>query len=351
MNSRERILTALKHGIPDCVPYMYSFIDTQLQEQIVGHSLDTYLWDLNIDPGIIVKDNQFPEYKLNYAIHPETARKLGLDAIGIRFPAHLFCVTRYGRGGHSVERGLLNSHDSIKKMRLPDVDDERIYSEAKDFTKKFHGEFAIFANIRLGASSTLMSMGYDNFSFLLHDDISLVYEVVDKYTNWMAKMTKNLSELGFDFMWAFDDIACNTGPMFSIDTWNDVFVPRLKKAADNIKCPWIYHSDGNLLPILDYMLPLGMSALHPLEPGVMDLDLLKAQYGKKLCLVGNIDIDYTLSQAPVEEVAPVVKERIEQLGPNGGYIIADSNSVPYFCKAENILAMSQAVKKYRNIYS
>ena len=87
-----------------------------------------------------------------------------------------------------------------------------------------------------------------------------------------------------------------------------------------------------------------------IEPGTMDMNYLKTTYGGKLCLVGNIDINTTLSSGYPEEVDREVKEGIEQLGPGGGYIISDSNSVPYFCKAENIIAMSRAVEKYRYIY-
>ena len=104
------------------------------------------------------------------------------------------------------------------------------------------------------------------------------------------------------------------------------------------------------MPILDDLLELGMSGIHPLEPGTMDLDLLKKNYGKKLCLIGNIDIKHTLSHGTTEEVDQEVKARIDQLSPGGGYILADSNSVPYFCKAENVVAMSKAVQAYRNVY-
>ena len=47
MDCRQRVLTALRCGQPDRVPYMYSFIDTKLQEQIVGHELTEYLFDLD----------------------------------------------------------------------------------------------------------------------------------------------------------------------------------------------------------------------------------------------------------------------------------------------------------------
>lgn len=350
MTSRYRVLAALACREPDRVPYMYGLVDTELQEEIVGHDLSEYRFDLTIDPGIIAKPGDKVEFRIHYPVHPDTARKLELDAVGIRFPSPLFCVSRYGRSGHGIERGLLTSWEAVNAVHMPDPDDERIFREAKAFIDRFQGEFAVFASIRLGASSSLMSMGYDGFSYALYDDLHLVYAVVDLYTDWMARLAQNLRGLGFDFMWAFDDIASNLGPIFSVAAWNDVFVPRLKKVADQIDCPWIYHSDGNLLPILDAMLPLGMSGIHPLEPGVMDLNVVKARYGQRLCMVGNIDIDYTLSKGTTEEVEQAVKERIEQLAPGGGYIVSDSNSVPYFCKAENILAMSAAVRKYRDVY-
>ncbi len=350
MTSRERVLTALARKEPDRVPYMYGLVDTELQEEIVGHELPEYRFDLTIDPGVVAKPGEDVEFRIHYPVHPDTARKLELDAVGIRFPSPLFCISRYGRGGHGIERGLLTSWEAVKAARMPDPDNEAVLRQAKQFIDRFQGEFAVFASIRLGASSLLMSMGYDGFSYALYDDPDLVYAAVELYTDWVTRLAVNLRELGFDFMWAYDDIASNKGPIFSVPVWNDVFMPRLKKVAEQIECPWIYHSDGNLLPILDAMLPLGMSGIHPLEPGVMDLDVVKARYGKRLCMIGNIDIDYTLSKGTVEEVEQSVKERIEQLAPGGGYIVSDSNSVPYFCKAENILAMSAAVRKYRDFY-
>ncbi|WHH61702.1 uroporphyrinogen decarboxylase family protein [Petroclostridium sp. X23] len=132
--------------------------------------------------------------------------------------------------------------------------------------------------------------------------------------------------------------------------WDEFFFPYLKKAADNITIPWVFHSDGNLMPLMDRILQLGMNGLHPLEPGCMDLKELKQKYSDKVCPIGNVDIDYTLSQGTEQEVEKEVKSRIELLGSGGGYIISDSNSIPAYCKPENIIAMARAVEKYRYIY-
>lgn len=350
MDSRQRILAALACRQPDRVPWMVSFIDPELQAAIVGRPLDDCQMDLDLEPGLIVGDGAAPRLRINPLIHPETARALDLDAIGVKFPIPLFCEAKRERGGHFIERGALTGRADLERMRFPDPDDEAPLRAAEKFVQEHRDRFAIFANIRLGAAPTLMSMGVDVFSLAVYQDRGLVEEILDRYTDWTAALARNLRGIGFDFMWAFDDIAFKSGPLFSREIWNEVFVPRLQKVTREIACPWIYHSDGNLLPILDDMLPLGMSAIHPLEPGSMDLDRLKAEYGRKLCLVGNMDIESTLSKAGDDEVEQTVRERIAQLGPGGGYILSDSNSVPYYCRAENVLAVSRAVRKYGNIY-
>ena len=96
----------------------------------------------------------------------------------------------------------------------------------------------------------------------------------------------------------------------------------MKKAAEKIKIPWIYHSDGNLLPLLDDLLTLGMNGLANIEPNAMNIVELKKKYGRRICLVGNIDLHYTLTQGTAEETEAEVKKRIEEVGPDGGYILA-----------------------------
>jgi len=350
MNKKERVMTALRCRVPDCVPYMYAFVDTELQEAIVGHALPDYRFDLRWDPGEIMSPGDPPRRHLNYCVHPETARRLDLDALGMRFTVPIFAEGRLERSGYVLAKGLLQAPEDLAQVRMPDPDDDALYRPAEAFVKAFGGEYAIYAQIRLGISPTLLGMGYEGFAYALADQPGFVREVVALYAEWNKRVIKNLIACGFDFLWSFDDVAFKTNSFCSPKALREVFIRGLKETARTITIPWIFHSDGNIRRILDDLLELGMSAIHPLEPGTMDLDELKASYGKKLCLVGNIDINHTLSTAPVEQVEREVRERIQQLGPGGGYIIADSNSVPYFCKPDNILAMADEVARHRNIY-
>jgi uroporphyrinogen-III decarboxylase len=135
-------------------------------------------------------------------------------------------------------------------------------------------------------------------------------------------------------------------PWVNMEMYEEFFKPYQKLVADAIRKPWAFHSDGNLFPILDGLVTLGMNAIHPIQPAAMDIGRMKKEYGQKVCLIGNIDLDYTLTLGPPEGVDKEVKERIEVAGKGGGYIISSANSLTDYCKTENVWAMANAVKKY-----
>jgi uroporphyrinogen-III decarboxylase len=97
---------------------------------------------------------------------------------------------------------------------------------------------------------------------------------------------------------------------------------------------------------LDDLLALGMNGLANVEPNAMDIVELKKKYGRLICLMGNIDLHYTLTRGTPEETEAEVKKRIQELGPGGGYILASSNGLTAYCQPENVLAMSRALLKY-----
>ena len=130
--------------------------------------------------------------------------------------------------------------------------------------------------------------------------------------------------------------------------YQEFFLPYQKMVAQAIQKPWVFHSDGNLMPILDDLLTLGMAGLHPIQQAAMDIGKVKSRYGKRICILGNIDLDYTLTRGTPQEVEREVRDRIAVAGEGGGYIITSANSLPNYCKTENVLAMAAAIRKYGN---
>jgi len=322
MISRERVLTALAMQEPDRVPFMEAGVDRGMEVQIMGRE--------EFSPA-------------------ELAAQLGLDGINVDFLPPLFVESQRTAVREFIERPLLTSPDDLSRMKFPDPADPSLYEEAKRLVDTNRGQYAVGGRVRLGASAMLMSMGLEGFSYALLDCPGLVETILDRYTDWTAQVVERLPDVGVDFVWSFDDMAYKTGPMFAPHVFREIFLPRLMKVADAIHAaglPWIFHSDGNLMPILDDLLTLGMNGLHPIEPGAMDINEVKRRYGHRVCLVGNIDLRYTLTRGTPAEVEVEVRDRIEHVGRGGGYIISSANSITSYCKLENVLAVRDAVARY-----
>ena len=352
MEKVTRVLTALKGGTPDMVPYMYNTMMREIQEKLIGREItDPTVDGLNITGWIGAPGDEGKVIPSLTAI-PEVATKLGMDAIEIQMLPPIFAEYVVTNGDAVVASGLIDSEEALAKATasMPDPNDEKFYRNLEEMIKKYKGDFALGARVRLGVAPIFLSLGLENISMFYADEDETLTKSIEMYTEWCRKVNKNLSELDFDFFWCFDDIAFSTSMLVSPNMFREIFKGPMKKASDAINKPWIYHSDGDYHMVLDDIVEIGASGIHPIEKAAMDTAWLKENYGKKLCLVGNIDIDYTLSSGTPEEVETEVRERIELLGPGGGYIISDSNSIPNHCKPENILAMAQAIEKYRRIY-
>lgn len=334
MNSKERVLNALRLKPTDAVPFVETRVDPALQEALLGKGL-------HYPPRITGTTN---------LCRVEINEMLGLDNFQVRFLPPIFAGSRNATGGESYDAPWIRSREDLAKMVFPDPESPSLYHEAEAMIRAGGHRYAVGATLRSGISAVTMSMGLEGLSYALADAPDLVQTVLGRYADWAIAVSRHLKDIGVDFLWTADDMAYKTGPMFSPAAFQRVFKPRLKEFADAIKAlgfPWIFHSDGNVLPLLDDLLEIGIDALHPIEPGAMDITEVKAQYGNRLCLVGNIDLHYTLTRGTTTEVEAEVRRRIETIGPGGGYMIGSANSLTSYCRLENVLAMAAAIAKYR----
>ena len=350
MNRVGRVITALCGGIPDKVPYMYGSMTKGIQERIIGRTIDDPVADgMNIAGWLGAPGEQAEVVPLLSAV-PEVASKLNMDAIEIQILPPLFTEYVTDHGIASLTRGLIDCAEAFAAAKMPDPDDEKLLRAIEDMISCYKGDFALGARVRLGASASILSMGIENLSMFYADEDDTLFKTVEMYTDWSCRMNRNLSELDFDFFWCFDDIAFTTSLLISPAMFREIFKAPMKKAADAIGRPWIFHSDGNYELVMNDIIDLGAYGIHPIEKSSMDTRKLKEVYGNRLCLVGNVDINYTLSSGSEQEVEEEVRQCMDLLGPGGGFIISDSNSIPDTCKPENIIAMAKAVEKYRHIY-
>ena len=333
MTSRERVLTALRCEQPDRVPYCELGIDRALAQKIMG-------WGEPVGQSANLEANI---YTLEEAT--AIAERLKLDNISYVLRAPVYAHKHPGQDGRLFYGdGMIRTEADLSLLQLPDPDDDAFYAEAEAFVRQ-KGDYAAWFVTRIGIFPTILSMGLENFCVALYENRGFVEEVLDRYCTWAVKVAKRACRLGFDVFASTDDMAFNTAPYFSPEVFRDLVLPHFQRVAGQVTIPWVVHSDGNLLPFLEDLLGLGIAGLHPIEKGAMDIQALKRDYGDRLCLLGNVDLNI-LGMGTPGDVEAEVRGLIRDVGPGGGYVVTSGNSLAGYLLPENVLALSDAVRKY-----
>lgn len=338
LSARERVLSALAGGEPDAVPWIEGIVEDGIASAVAGQPIRVS-WDIAPTGRPVMSGAQLAEEQ------KKVCCAFGKDNLMYNAFAPIFAERAVGSDGRvMVGRGLIGTVDKLPELVFPDPRDDSYYAPAVEFLAH-KGEYAACGSIRLGIGAALYTMGVEAFTYSLVDGDGFAEEVLQRYIDWNVIVVQRLQELGFDYVWAFDDIAADSGPLVSPGAYRETVLPRLKKAVEVIDIPWVYHSDGDLSPVLDDLVTLGMNALHPLQPDVMDIYAVRERF-PELGLVGNIDMGL-MAEGTAAEVEALVKERIQRLAPAGGYLISSSNSITDYLKEENVRAMTAAVARYR----
>jgi hypothetical protein len=197
------------------------------------------------------------------------------------------------------------------------------------------------AYIRAGLD--LFVYGYMEYPELISEWLEALNEAEIKRVHDTADPT--LSPVAL----VFADMAFKNTLLFSPAFLRKEFFPRLKKLVDawhshGIKV--IFHSDGNLMEVLDDLVATGIDGLNPIEPlAGMDIGTIREKY-PKLTLMGGIDCSQLLPYGTREEVGQAVKKAIEDGWRGGGLILGSSTEIHPDCKLENILQMWESIRNY-----
>jgi uroporphyrinogen decarboxylase len=247
----------------------------------------------------------------------------------------------------SESHGVITDFGDFEKYVFPEKEtfNYEKFDKVKSLLPEGMGVVGQYGDI---FTMTWEMMGFETFSINLFENPDLIEALNNKVGNLVYSMFENMApHPNVDALWYSDDIAYTNGLLVSPLVLDQFFFPWLKKIGDLAKKynkPLIYHTDGILYDVFDKIIDCGVDAIHPIEPKAMDIAEVKKQYGDKLCVVGNIDVDL-LARGTVEEVIKQVKLNIEKVGMHGGYCIGSGNSIPEYVKYENYIAMLDLVKE------
>lgn len=101
----------------------------------------------------------------------------------------------------------------------------------------------------------------------------------------------------------------------------------------------IFHTCGNWSDRLDLVVNEGPNCIWVDKADLADL---KAKFGAKVCIMGNVDVTATLLQGSAEDVARETKACLNAVGNTGGYILSGSCLLSRDTPPQNVSAMAKA---------
>ncbi len=343
----ERVKKTLFLEEPDRVPIAEIFLDQVFKEEFMGKQIESLKNEIDfwVEAGydFVVLN---PVYQL-----PERKTKEGKYFHAVRndyITDYRDLEEKRKEEWPSEITGVISSEEDFERYPWPKIDeiDFSIYDRAEKIMPKGmkiivrgHNIFALIMRL----------MGFEHFCYTMIDNPRFINRIFQRVGQLQIDLIKRAVQYDIvGAIWHADDIAYSGGPMVSPNFIRKNLFPWLKEISlicreNNL--PLIFHSDGNVSEFIDDLISIGINALHPIEPKVMDINQIHKRYHGKLALIGNIEVD-TLTRGTPGEVAREIRERIRCLAPGGGYCVGSSNSVTYHVPLGNYKAMIETTFRY-----
>jgi len=326
-----------RQGDASYVPFFELCMDDKVFEPLTGLAPPE---GLNFVPTA-------PTYEASFAYFLECCARMGFDHGTINlsgftgFPARSHGSSE-GRAFLASEDGMIQSEEDYEQYPWPSASD--IDVEAMQRTARLAPEGL---GVMTGADDVFGIMfeilGYTRLSMMLYENPGLFGRVADRIGRTLLEvidLTMSLDELqGFVLA---GDMGFKTGLMVSPEhlrrytlPWHRLFCEAAHRHGKII----ILHSCGNLAEIMPDIAAAGFDGKHSfedaLDPHLFDLH---REYGRDICLIGGIDVDF-LCRADEAAIRRRVREYIDRMAPDGGYVLGSGNSITDYCPVEHFRAM------------
>jgi len=357
MKNREELMAAIERRTPKRIPYTYDALaetDANLRQHLglkEGESVAD-AFDCNRFSGIWQALGSGPTLPERTARNASTDPNVHVDIWGVKREIQEASGARYWEISESPLAGAqtiadIEAHDwptpdEVVFPEIPDGLDFQVWRQDRVvFDSSYICPFGVPWAIR-GLEQMMMDMA------LNPGMVEAIVEKVETFT--LGCLTQVFERYGpvIDMVGCGDDYGSQTGLLMSPKMMKQFFMPSLKRhydlAAQNGAVGY-HHSCGAIFDALPAMIDAGLRVLNPIQTSAAGMDpvRLKAEFGRDLCFHGAIDTQQTLHSGTPDEVRAEVRQRIEELGPDG-FILAPSHTLQPNVRPENIVAMYEEVR-------
>jgi uroporphyrinogen decarboxylase len=349
MTRKERFMAALAGRSPDRVPMFDFLFQEPMYEALIGHrpaggaynGRDAVACALALEHDAVwVPFGGFSGYE------PKFVREnVYVDEWGTTYQKN--------EASWPIDSPIaypIASRSDLKAYTPPDPTLPGRDAEIRAACQAPNDNLAICGGVAGPFSTAWMLMGYEAIAYALHDDPSLVEDCFRIAVEFGKEAATRGVAAGCCAMWVSEDLGDSNSGFIRTEMFRRHLLPHLNELVEHIHglgVPVLLHSCGNIAQYLDDLAQTRIAAIHPLQrTAKMDLRAVKEAYGKRFCLIGNIDSSRTLPFGTPAAVETEVRDAIETAAPGGGYVLASDHSLHDGISVANILALRDAGLKY-----
>ncbi|WP_273325878.1 uroporphyrinogen decarboxylase family protein [Vallitalea guaymasensis] len=344
MTKRERVYRAIAHKEADRVPKGELYIDPSLANSLLkkDYPLDYFHFQRDIEVRELLGIDM-----INLGDWP--TEELGEDEEGNKIYR-----SNYGeeyifndKSKHIIKPGLMNIEDA-ENYPIPDIT-----KCSGKLIKRFAEETDLFVFAQIGGPISMINemLGMEDYMIYTMTNTKEIRILAEKIMEYEIAKAKLFIDNGANAILIADDMAYNTSTFLPLHIMDEVAFPYYKIAVEEIKkhkdVPVFLHTDGNINNVLGKITDCGFDGLQSLQPSAgMEIEQVKKDFGKDLCLMGNIDLDYVMTFGSVQEVEETIKRTIDIAASGGGFILSTCNILVDVIPPENALAMYNTAHNY-----
>jgi uroporphyrinogen decarboxylase len=363
MNSKERVFRAFrkKEGNPDRVPVQFDLCrqHTEAFGKKLGIAPDyalSYYEDLTyrisandirtkMGSDVVVVGGTVPAgYKPGFVRDDITKNEFGM---------HMKPTSLYVEVVKCPLEDAVTASD-IENYPFPDPYAAGRFEKAKRDIDRFGSDYFIMGDVEISLFELAWHLtGLEKYMMGMLCDEPWVDLLSDKVEEWSTGLALQLVRAGVDAIWLGEDLGSQTSTLISPEDWRTRFKPRHKRMIEKLRKEnpdliIIMHSDGAVAPLIDDFVEIGVDVYNPVQPNLPGSDPreLKERYGKEICFFGGIDQQSLLPSGDINQIRAEIKERINILGNNRGYLLAPAHILQPDVSVETIEAMISAAHEF-----
>ncbi len=295
--------------------------------------------------------SQMPLVELSYygMDHQEFENRQGDDS-----PPETRWTDIWGTGWHKIHPGVmgmpevnpLGQPEALKDYPWPNPEDPRLVDQIYAQAKAFTGGDCLLAGHHRDTlwEKAYMLVGMEPLMMDFIAEPDFVRQVLHHIMDFQLAIARHYLDLGVEMVFLGDDLGTQQGALLGPRIVNGFLKPEYLRLFDLYHQHGVligFHSCGNVASVIDMFMELGVALLNPVQATANDLDRLRQKTRGRMALQGGVSSG-TVMDGPANRIEQEVRQRLWQLGREGGYVCQIDQGMPY--PPDHLEAFQRAVE-------